>query len=323
MNQKILISISFALILSISVFYLFNATFPVSNASDISDDIFFLEQSNTQSEKILMLGGSGAAQLNSTIIDELLKKEYENFVFYNLAYNADTPKQRHESMNKTIELEPKLILYAITYYDINGYNWKTQKENLQLLPEIELNPSTLFFDENDQFSKINPKETTLNFIRDSFSDSELFPSKRDRLKLENSPFSHFDEYQTKIASDENLQEITAQFVENRVNQDPSITKEQLNYLKNIIEMIKKHEIEFILIILPQQEYFLNLIPEKDEMLFQNSLNELKNEFNFEIIDMSKKYENLEIWQDHNHVAFNTKSEIFSNDIYKIIIDKMN
>ena len=75
--KKILMSISFALILSISVFYLFNATFPVSKASDISDDIFFLEQSNTQSKKILMLGGSGAAQLNSTIIDELLKKEYE------------------------------------------------------------------------------------------------------------------------------------------------------------------------------------------------------------------------------------------------------
>ena len=321
--KKILMSISFALILSISVFYLFNATFPVSKASDVSDDIFFLEESNTQSKKILMLGGSGAAQLNSTIIDELLKKEYENFTFYNLAYNADTPKQRHESMKKTIELEPKLILYGITYYDINGYTWKTQKENLQPLPEIELNPSMLFFDENDKFSKINPKETTLNFIRDSFSDSELFPSKRDRLELENSPFSHFDEYQTKIASDENLQQITAQFVENRVNQDPSITKEQLNYLKNIIEMVKKYEIEFILIILPQQEYFLNLIPEKDEILFQNSLNELKNEFNIEIIDMSKKYENMKIWQDHNHVAFNTKSEIFSNDIYEIIIEKMN
>ena len=106
----------------------------------------------------------------------------------------------------------------------------------------------------------------------------------------------------------NLQQITAQFVENRVNQDPSITKEQLNYLKNIIEMVKKHEIEFILIILPQQEYFLNLIPEKDEMLFQNSLNELKNEFNIDIIDMSRKYENMNIWQDHNHVAFNPASK---------------
>ena len=88
-------------------------------------------------------------------------------------------------------------------------------------------------------------------------------------------------------------------------------------------MIKKREVEFILIILPQQEYFVNLIPEKDEMLFQNSLNELKNESNIEIIDMSKKHENIKIWQDHNHVAFNTKSEIFSNDIYEIIIEKMN
>ena len=39
--------------------------------------------------------------------------------------------------------------------------------------------------------------------------------------------------------------------------------------------------------------------------------------------MSRKYENMNIWQDHNHVAFNLKSEIFSNDIYEIIIDKMN
>ena len=49
----------------------------------------------------------------------------------------------------------------------------------------------------------------------------------------------------------------------------------------------------------------------------------KNEFNVDIIDMSRKYENMNIWQDHNHVAFNPKSEIFSNDIYEIIIDKMN
>ena len=321
--KKILISVSFALILSISLFYVFNGIFPVPKVSDISEDGFFLEQSDTKFKKILMLGGSGAAQLNSILIDEWLKNEYPNFSFFNLAYNADTPKQRYNSINETLNLNPKLILYAITYYDLNGYNWETQKDNLQPLPKIELNPSQLLFDENNQFSKVNPKETTLNFIRDSFSDSELFPSKRDRLELEHSPFSHIDEYQTKITTDENLKLITAQFVENRVNQDPSITKEQLNHLKNIIELVQKQEIEFILIILPQQEYFLNLVPEKDEILFQNSLNEIKNEFNIEIIDMSRKYENLNIWQDHNHVAFNTKSEIFSNDIYKIIIDKMN
>tara|TARA_Y100001936_G_scaffold110729_1_gene108899 strand:+ start:606 stop:1574 length:969 start_codon:yes stop_codon:yes gene_type:complete len=321
--KKILTSVLFALIFSISIFYAFNEVFPPSKASDISDDVFFLEQSNTKSKKILMLGGSGAAQLNSTIINEWLNNEYENSSFFNLAYNADTPKQRYNSINETLSLNPELILYAITYYDLNGYSWEIQKENIQPLPEIDLNPSNLIFDENDPFSSINPKETTLNFIRDSFSGSELFPSKRDRFELENSPFSHFDDYQTKIANDKNLKEITSQFVKNRVNQDPSLTSEQLSYLNDIINLIQKQDIPFVLIILPQQEYFLNLVPEKDEILFQNSLTALKDEFNIKIIDMSRNYENLNIWQDHNHVAFNTKSKIFSEDVYKIIIDELN
>ena len=46
-----------------------------------------------------------------------------------------------------------------------------------------------------------------------------------------------------------------------------------------------------------------------EFLYQTLDTRSKNEFNIEIIDMSKKYENMKIWQDHNHVAFNLKSEI--------------
>ena len=75
--------------------------------------------------------------------------------------------------------------------------------------------------------------------------------------------------------------------------------------------------------MPQQEYFLDLVPKQDEKLFLNSLDKLQNEFDVKIYDMSRNYENLEIWQDHNHVAFNPKSEIFSNDIYQIIIDELN
>lgn len=78
-----------------------------------------------------------------------------------------------------------------------------------------------------------------------------------------------------------------------------------------------------MIILPQQEYFLDLVPQQDEILFHNSLNEIKNKFNIEIYDLSRNYENLDIWQDHNHVAFNQKSNIFSDDIYKIIINELN
>jgi len=321
--NKILLSVFFAISISIAFFYVFHENFPPQKASDIKEHEFFNKQLDVNSKKILMLGGSGAAQLNSILIDELLKNDQDNLAFYNLAYNADTPKQRYQSIHQTLNLKPELIVYGITYYDLNGYVWEKINENPQPLPEIQLNPSNLIFKETDPFSEINPKETTLNFIRNSFSDSELFPDKKDRFQLDNSPFSYFDEYQTNISTDEELQKINLAFVSNRVNQDPSLTDEQINYLRKIIKLTTEQEVELLLIILPQQEYFLDLIPEKDELLFQNTLNELKNEFSIEIYDLSRNYENLEIWQDHNHIAFNPKSNIFSEDISKIIINRLN
>ena len=319
---RISISILLALSISILAFYSFHEFFPPEQASDINDHSFFADKLNESSNKVLLLGGSGAGQVNSTMIHQSLSNDLGNYSFYNLAYNADTPKQRYKSINETIMLKPKLILYGLTYYDLNGYVWETVDKNPQPLPKIELNPTKLLFDD-DHFSEINPKETTLNFIRDSFADSNFFPIKKDRFQLANSPFTFFDEYQTIISNDENLKIINPSFVETRVKQNPSIIKEQFVYLENIIEISKSNNIEIVIIILPQQKYFLELVPDKDNFLFYDSLNKLKKKFNITIYDMSSDYAVLDIWQDHNHVAFNTKSKIFSNDIYKIIINELN
>ena len=321
--NKIQLSVFLAFSISIAFFYIFQENFPPQKVSDVEDHDFFNEQLGTNSKKFLMLGGSGTAQLNSTMIDNLLKNNDEIFAFYNLAYNADTPKLRYQSIHQTLDLKPEIIFYGITYYDLNGYVWENIKKNPQPLPEIQLNPSKLIFTDEDPFSKINPKETTLNFIRNSFADSDLFPSKKDRFQLENAPFSYFDKYQTQITSDETLQKINSSFVATRVNQDPSITNEQIAYLTKIIKLTQDEKIQFVMIILPQQEYFLDLVPEQDKILFQNSLNTIQSKFNIQMYDLSRTYENLDIWQDHNHVAFNTKSNIFSDDIYKIIINELN
>ena len=53
----------------------------------------------------------------------------ENFAFYNLAYNADTPKLRYQSIHQTLDLKPEIIFYGITYYDLNGYVWENIKKN--------------------------------------------------------------------------------------------------------------------------------------------------------------------------------------------------
>ena len=321
MNKTILISILIALTFSFLLFYTFHEFFPPKKASDINDHPFFAENENSDSKKILLLGGSGAAQLDATVINQSLKKDYENHVFYNLAYNADTPKQRYKSLNETIMLKPQLVLYGITYFGLNGF-WENTEKDTQPLPTIELNP-TVLLSRNDPFLEINPKATTLNFIRESFSDTSFFSAKADRFQLENAPFSFFDEYQTIIASDNDLKKVNSESIGMHVNQNKSITKEQIIYFKQIINSLQNNDIKVIIFVLPQQRYFLDLVPEYDKEIFYASLEEIKNEFNVEIYDLSDDYADLNIWMDHNHVAYNKKSMIFSDDIYKIISKEMD
>ena len=322
MNKTILISILIALTFSFLIFYTFHEFFPPQKPSDVKDHPFFVENKNSDSEKILLLGGSGAAQLNSTMINQLLNKNYENYVFYNLAYNADTPKQRYKSVNETGMLKPKLVLYGITYFDLNGFFWVNTDKNTQPLPTIELNPAALL-SYDDPFLEINPKETTLNFIRESFGDTDLFPKKVNRFQLENSPFSFFDEYQTIIADDNDLKKISSDQVKRMVKQDESVKKEQMGYLKENIKLLQNNDAKVIIFILPQQKYFFDLVPEDDKAIFYAGVEEIKSELNVKIYDLSDDYAALNIWMDHNHVAYNKKSMIFTDDIYKIIIKEMS
>ena len=322
MNKTILVSVLLALTFSFLIFYAFHESFPPQKVSDVKDHPFFVENKNSDSKKILLLGGSGAVQLDSTMINQLLSKDYENHIFYNLAYNADTPKQRYKSINETIMLKPELVLYGITYFDLNGFYWVNTEKNTQPLPTIELNPAALL-SYDDPFLEINPKETTLNFIRESFGDTDFFPKKADRFQLENTPFSFFDKYQTIISDDNDLKKISPDSVKTHVNQNESITKEQINHLKKIIELLQNNEIKVIIFVLPQQKYFLDLVPEDDKAIFYASLEEIKSEFNVKIYDLSDDYADLNIWMDHIHVAYNKKSMIFSDDIYKIISKEMS
>ena len=322
MNKTILISVLVALTFSFLIFYTFHEFFPPQKISDVKDHPFFAENKNSASEKILLLGGSGAVQLDSTMINQLLNKNYENHVFYNLAYNADTPKQRYKSINETIMLKPKLVLYGMTYFDLNGFYWINTIKNPQPLPTIGLNPAALLA-YDDPFLEINPKETTLNFIRASFADADFFPEKSNRFQLENAPFSFFDEYQTIIADDDDLKKISPEHVKIHVNQNESVTKEQVRYFKEIIELLQKNDVQVIIFVLPQQKYFLDLVPEDDQAIFYASLEEIKNEFDIKIYDLSDDYADLNIWMDHSHVAYNKKSMIFSDDIYKIISKEMS
>ena len=66
-----------------------------------------------------------------------------------------------------------------------------------------------------------------------------------------------------------------------------------------------------------------MVPEDDKAIFYAGVEEIKSELNVKIYDLSDDYATLNIWMDHNHVAYNKKSMIFTDDIYKIIIKEMS
>ena len=108
-----------------------------------------------------------------------------------------------------------------------------------------------------------------------------------------------------------------------VKQDESVKKEQVGYLKEIIKLLQNNDAKVIIFILPQQKYFFDLVPEDDKAIFYAGVEEIKSELNVKIYDLSDDYAALNIWMDHNHVAYNKKSMIFTDDIYKIIIKEMS
>ena len=53
------------------------------------------------------------------------------------------------------------------------------------------------------------------------------------------------------------------------------------------------------------------------------LDDLENEFNFEVFRLHDIYDSIDIWTDHEHlIDHNEKTDFFSEDIAKIILTRI-
>ena len=315
------LSVAIAFSLSLIFIIIFDEYFGATRVSEIEDDDFFSKEFEKNSKKIFTIGGSGMGQLNSTFIHNQLRESNLNVIYYNLAYNADTPKQRINSIDSTISLNPELIIYGITYYDFNGFEFLISSKNEQPLPDVKTNLENLLSIEKNPISQFNPKKNTLNYIRILLNDNDISGSSDEKFQLEHSPFTFFSNYQTIITPSDELENVSFESVSEKVNQNVKSFSEQTDNFEKIIQQFKKKNIDIVIVILPQQKSFNELIPESDKQIFYSKLQKLEKKYDFTIYDLSKKYHNLEIWQDHNHVALNKNSIIFSEDIYQIILEK--
>lgn len=305
MNGKISLAVTLAFIIALSSFIPFYEEYRVPNVWEINNDPFFQKISQIENEKLFIIGGSAVGQLNSTYINKIISDKFSNYIVYNLAYNADIPTQRLNSLESTIFTNPKIVFYGISYWSLSDYyNIGNSNDPLQLL-----------FKNNFE---INPKATTLNAFRTILgNNAELFPS--ENYVSETTPFFPYSEDQMKINEQSKLY-LDIEITIKKAHQNPS-NSEQLIALQDTIEILQKNKVKVVIFTVPLHQSYLDVIPENDKIIFNETLENLSQKYGVNIYDFTNSYSNQNIWKDSYHVALNQNSLVYTEDIVQMIIEE--
>jgi len=301
MNGKIVLAVALAFVIIFLSFIPFYEKYRILNVWEISDDPLFQELSQTKTKNLMILGGSAVGQLNSTHINKIVSEKFSEYMIYNLAYNADIPTQRLYSLESTISTNPEIVFYGISYWSFSDYYNKKTGNVLQSLFEI------------------NPKATTLNAIRTMIgNDSGLFPGQK--YISETTPFYPYSEDQMKINEQYRLF-LDIDLTIKKVHQNP-LNSEQLIAFEDTIELLQKNNIKVIIFTVPLHQSYLDIVPENDKILFNETLENLSQKYDLKIYDFTKSYSNQDVWKDAYHVALHPNSLVYSEDIAKMIISEV-
>lgn len=306
MNGKISLAVTLAFIIALSSFIPFYEKYRVPNVSEINDDPFFQKISQINNEKLLIIGGSAVGQLNSTYLNKVISDKFSNYTIYNLAYNADIPTQRLDSIESTILTNPKIVFYGISYWSFSDYyNIGNSDYPLQSL-------FTNIFE-------INPKATTLNALRIILGNNVgLFPSQE--YVSESTPFYPYSKDQMEI-NDPSKFYLDIETTIQKVHQNPS-NSEQLTAFQDTIEILQKNKIKVVIFTVPLHQSYLDVIPKNDKIVFKETLENLSQKYDVKIYNFTNSYSNQNVWKDSYHVALHPNSLAYSNDIVQMIIREM-
>ena len=320
MNGIISISVFIVFVIVFLSFFTLSSIFPIENA--VMKNHPFFESSLESKNNIFLFGHSMVAQLNVTKINDVVTYENKNNLVYNMAFNADNPTKRLSYLDKFLNFKPTHVFYGISYDDFST-DFVEQK-NKEILPDLELPFKQFIEKQNQEIGPLNPKAMTLDAIRTTFSFTGLFPhTSENKISLDNAPFSYFAEYQRLIHTDSlNLERYTSieeiQNLEILYSNDNS----NINDLKKIIKKLQQQNISVIIFLPPLHPTYLFNIQLDENEKFEKIISDIENEFNIPIYDLRDRYVELPIWMDVTHVAYNTDSMIYSEDITDMILSEI-
>jgi hypothetical protein len=259
------------------------------------------------------MGSSHVGQLNTTHITNQLNTKKITYEVFNLSYNSDTPERRTQFVDEIIALKPTLVIYGLSYRDFQT------SINENPLPDPKYFFNQLFDKLFHKDITVNPKLITLNFIRNLQKDSSLFRLQESRISFPDTPFFDYNiETQGHIASKIELEKQSQTSEALKLNLETPDKNKQVQSLVNLIQKFQQNDIKIVLFLTPLNKYYLITIPDSQNAIFNATINYIKDETNVSIYDLRYKYSEMEIWANISHVAFNTNSLIYSNDIAEII-----
>ncbi len=316
MNGKITFSIIFATIISFGLFLIVESQNP--DYRTIKEHEFYSQDVDSDNKLIFLLGSSHVGQLNSTLIHENISQKFSNHITYNLSYFSDTPSERIQYLENIIKFNPELVVYGISYreFQIKPIEKQPLPDPKQFLNDFLINQINLIGLDDET----NPKFTTLEIIRKIFFQTNLFPP-RETIRLNYTPFLEFYQPQM-IIQDEaklNRQILEGVFqIKEMDTIDSIIDYKQISNLRSIIENLQENKIKIVILITPLHQPGFEQIPLEAKEHFSDMIKEIKNTYDVKIYNFSNKYANQNIWSDIEHVSFNKKSKIYSEDVIDII-----
>lgn len=329
MNKQIIVAVTIAFVISFTIlFMMYFISQDPRTIQNIEMHPFFLSELDSEKSPIFLIGHSHVGQLNTTRINQIISQNFNNFNVYNLAMYHDTPSSRSEQMEDIINLKPKIIFYGIAIADFLGpckYSMDCNylEKNEQKLPDPKDFLENLDVSKELGIEQMNPKFTTLKFIRDGFSESSIFSEQGRRLDLGNTPFYVIDDTYTRITSDSILKNYVVESSGNMINDNSIINSKEIKYLKEIIEKLQENNIKIVLFKTPHHQYYIENIPVDAIKDYDLILNKISTEMNVNVYDFFDNYADLPIWFDLEHVSYNEKSSIYTDDVVKMILKEIN
>jgi len=314
MNLKIVLAVCVAFAITFTSLYLAINIFDNSERIDYKNQ-FYSKQFQLNENKILLIGSSHIGHLNMSHVINKIENENLDFTIYNLADNGDSPKFRYDELSQIISLEPELVFYGISYRDFNQLSELSNSQRNDFTIKNSLDDLV-----PEELKSINPQLLTRKVIRDVLDDSGIIKKPTYEIKPKNTPFFSLGDLQTKISHQNELKrQLLTVLPDPKKIQIESQNNEEIEKFHKILRELQSEGISVIIFTTPINPIYLDEIKNSTKILFNDELKNISEEYDIKIYDFENNYADLEIWNNLDHIAYNKKSIIFSDDIANMVI----